>query len=521
MVRLRAGLIALTALLAAAPAPTIDVYMIGDSTMADKPNPETNPERGWGQLLPQFFDDQVAVHNFAVNGRSTKSFIDEGKWGAVLGKLKAGDYVFIQFGHNDEKAEDTTRYTDPRTSFRRNLERFVTEARAKGATPVLFTPIVRRKWNAQGNLEDTHGAYPSAVREVAKNLRVPLIDLQPLTENLVRGTGPEGSKRLYVWVAAGESKMYPEGRQDDTHLSVLGATSVARLAAFSLRETSLPLAQHVRNTTDKSGQQAEIPLWQTRAPGALGDAVEDRPAITPFLATTNDTRAAVIVFPGGGYEHLASDKEGTQVARWLNTLGVTAFVVRYRLGPRYHHPIMLQDAQRAVRLVRAESARWNVEPSRIGVLGFSAGGHMASTAGTHFDMGNTANPDSVERASSRPDFMILLYPVITMSEPLAHRGSRRNLLGDNPPDSLVRLMSNETQVTRDTPPTFIVATTDDATVPVQNSLMFYDALRSAGVPAELHVFESGHHGFGLAPGDPVLSTWTSQCEVWLHHGWVR
>jgi acetyl esterase/lipase len=183
---------------------------------------------------------------------------------------------------------------------------------------------------------------------------------------------------------------------------------------------------------------------------------------------------------------------------------------------------MLQDAQRAVRLVRAESARWNVEPSRIGVLGFSAGGHMASTAGTHFDLGNATNRDSVERASSRPDFMILLYPVITMSEPLLHRGSRRNLLGDNPPDSLVRLMSNETQVTRDTPPSFIVATTDDATVPVQNSLMFYDALRSAGVPAELHVFESGHHGFGLAPGDPVLSTWTSQCEVWLrHHGWVR
>jgi acetyl esterase/lipase len=521
-VRLHAGLIALTALLAATPAPTIDVYMIGDSTMADKANPETNPERGWGQLLPQFFDDQVAVHNFAVNGRSTKSFIGEGKWGAVLGKLKAGDYVFIQFGHNDEKAEDTTRYADPRTTFRGNLARFVTEARAKGATPVLFTPIVRRKWNAQGNLEDTHGAYPLAVREVANNLRVPLIDLQPLTENLVRGTGPEGSKRLYVWVAPGESKMYPEGRQDDTHLSVLGATSVARLAASALRETSLPLAQHVRNTTVNSGQQAEIPLWQTRAPGALGDAAEDQPAITPFIATANDTRAAVIVFPGGGYEHLASDKEGAQVARWLNTLGVTAFVVRYRLGPRYHHPVMLQDAQRAVRLVRAESARWNVEPSRIGVLGFSAGGHMASTAGTHFDLGNATNRDSVERASSRPDVMILLYPVITMSEPLAHRGSRRNLLGDNPSDSVVRLMSNETQVTRDTPPTFIVATTDDATVPVQNSLMFYDALRSAGVSAELHVFESGHHGFGLAPGDPVLSTWASQCEVWLrHHGWVR
>jgi len=314
-VRLRAGLIALTALLAAAPAPSIDVYMIGDSTMADKPNPETNPERGWGQLFPQFFDDQVAVHNFAVNGRSTKSFIDEGKWGAVLGKLKAGDYVFVQFGHNDEKSEDTTRYTDPRTTFRRNLEGFVADARSKGAIPVLFTPIVRRKWDARGNLEDTHGAYPTAVRDVAKGLGVPLIDLQALTENLVRAAGAEGSKRLYVWVAPGESKMYPEGRQDDTHLSVLGASNVARLAASALRETSLPLAPHVLNTSDKSLQGAEIPLWQTRAPGALGDAAEDRPAITPFLATTNTTRAAVIVFPGGGYEHLATDKEGTLVAR--------------------------------------------------------------------------------------------------------------------------------------------------------------------------------------------------------------
>lgn len=241
--RLHAGVIALCALSLGTPAPTIDVYMIGDSTMADKPNPDINPERGWGQLLPQFFDDQVTVHNFAVNGRSTKSFIDEGKWTAVLGKLKAGDYVFIQFGHNDEKSEDSLRYTEPHTTFRRNLERFVTDARSKGATPVLFTPIVRRKFDARGALEDTHGAYPSAVRTVANALAVPLIDLQALTEKLVRGAGPEGSKRLYVWVSPGESKMYPEGRQDGTHLSVTGATSVARLAAMALQLTALPLAQ--------------------------------------------------------------------------------------------------------------------------------------------------------------------------------------------------------------------------------------------------------------------------------------
>lgn len=519
--RLHASAIALSALLLSAPPPTVDVYMIGDSTMADRPDPN-NPERGWGQLLPQFFDDQIAVHNFAVNGRSTKSFIDEGKWAAVLGKLKPGDYVFIQFGHNDEKSEDTTRYTSPQTTFRRNLERFVTDARSKGATPVLVTPIVRRKWNARGDLEDTHGAYPQAARDVAKSLSVPLIDLQRLTETLVRTAGPEGSKRLYVWLAPGESKMYPEGHQDDTHLSLLGATSVARLAANAIRQTALPLRQHVRVVDDKPNQQAEIPLWSGTAPGALGNAPEDRPAITSFPATSARTGAGIIIFPGGGYEHLATDKEGTQVAQWLNGLGIATFVVRYRLGPRYHHPVMMQDAQRAIRLVRSNAARWNLDPSRIGVLGFSAGGHMASTAGTHFDAGNRASQDTVDRVSSRPDFMVLVYPVITMAEPLAHRGSRRNLLGDNPTDSLLRFMSNETQVTRDTPPTFIVATTDDATVPVQNSLAFYDALRAAGVPAELHIFESGHHGFGLAPGDPVLSTWMSQCEGWLRrHGWAR
>jgi len=521
-VRLLAGVVGLSALLLGAREPKIDVYLIGDSTMADRPDPDY-PEHGWGQRLPHFFDDQVAVHNFAVNGRSTKSFIDEGKWAAVLPKLKPGDYVFIQFGHNDEKSEDSTRYTQPQTSFRRNLERFVADARSKGAFSVLLTPIVRRKFNAQGSLEDTHGEYPIVVRQVAKERDVPLIDLQPLTERLVRAAGPEGSKRLYVWLAPGESKVFPDGRQDDTHLSLLGATEVARLAATELAKTSLPLARHVRDAGTPPEQQVGIPLWSGGAPGALGSTPEDQPTITPVLAPAATTpRTAVVIFPGGGYDHLATDKEGTQPAHWLTTLGVAAFVVRYRFGPRYHHPVMMEDAQRAVRFVRAHAAHWSLDPARIGVLGFSAGGHMASTAGTHYDGGAPSSPDSVERVSSRPDFMILAYPVITMSERFAHRGSRKNLLGEDPSDSLVRLMSSEAHVTRETPPAFIVATSDDATVPVQNSLMFYDAMRAVGAPAELHIFESGHHGFGLASGDPVLSTWTTQCEVWLRrHGWVR
>ena len=503
--------------------PTVDVYLVGDSTMADKPTPETNPERGWGQLLQRFFDQHVAIHNHAVNGRSTKSFIDEGKWREVERALKQGDYVFIQFGHNDEKVEDSARYAAPYTAYRRNLERFVMETRAKGAIPVLFTPIVRRKFNAQGTLEDTHGAYPLVVREVARDLNVAFVDLQTLTEALVRGAGPEGSKQLYVWVAPGESSMYPEGRQDDTHLSVTGATRVAQLAASAIAYGGLPLRQFVRNVDTASRGSGEIPLWEKGAPGALGASPEDQPAITPFIAPKSSaTGAAVLVFPGGGYEHLAWEKEGTNVASWLNTLGVSAFVVRYRLGPRYHHPTMLIDVRRAVRVVRDRAADWGIDPSRIGVIGFSAGGHMASTAATHWTLGDGASADPVERVSSRPDLAILVYPVITMTAQYAHPGSRRNLIGEHPDDQLVRATSSEMQVTRDSPPTFIVATSDDATVPVQNSLLFYDALRAAGVPAELHVLETGRHGFGLGQGDASLSTWTTMCESWLRRrAWVR
>lgn len=224
----------------------IDVYMIGDSTMADRPTPEKNPYRGWGQLLPTFFDDSVVVHNFAVNGRSTKSFIDEGRWTAVSAQLHRGDYVIIQFGHNDEKKEDSTRYTDPQGSYRRNLERFVKESRDKGAIPMLFTSIVRRSFDANGALKATHGDYPQATRDVARALNVPVIDLEKTTGALVSSYGPEKSKLLYGYVDAGKNEMYPDGLKDDTHLSLAGATAVAKLAAEGIRAAGVPIARHLR-----------------------------------------------------------------------------------------------------------------------------------------------------------------------------------------------------------------------------------------------------------------------------------
>lgn len=234
-------------LAAAAPhAPPVTLHLIGDSTMADKPDPTRNPERGWGQALPEFITARAVVKNHAVNGRSTKSFIDQGRWDSVRVALHRGDYVFIQFAHNDEKLEDSARYTAPFTAYRRNLARFVREARAVGAVPVLFTPIVRRKFNANGTLEDTHGLYPLAVRDVARDLAVPLIDLQLLTEEIVRRAGPDSSKALYVYTRTGEFAAFPTERQDDTHLSPRGATTVARLAVQALR-TRVPALRALLN----------------------------------------------------------------------------------------------------------------------------------------------------------------------------------------------------------------------------------------------------------------------------------
>lgn len=263
-----------------------------------------------------------------------------------------------------------------------------------------------------------------------------------------------------------------------------------------------------------------IVLWPDGAPGALGKEATDIPTLTTYLpAKDKMTGATIIVCPGGGYTRLA-EHEGRPVAEWLNSLGVTAFVLKYRLGPRYHHPAPMQDALRAIRLVRARAAEWGLDPQRIGILGFSAGGHVASTAGTHFASGKADAKDAIERVSSRPNLMILIYPVITMGDQ-THAGSKKNLLGPEPSAELVTLLSNDQQVTRETPATFLVHTSTDTGVPVENSLLFVTALRKAGVPVEFHLYERGRHGFGLGLKDPILATWPDRCADWLRvHGFV-
>lgn len=268
--------------------------------------------------------------------------------------------------------------------------------------------------------------------------------------------------------------------------------------------------------------QTPIPLWPDSAPNAVGKAPQDIPTITPFLAPKETaTGAAVLVLPGGGYARLSDVKEGSEVAKWLNSLGISAFVLKYRLGPRYSQPNQLLDAARAMRMVRSRAKEWSVDPGRIAILGFSAGGHLASTLGTKFDAGKHDSKDEIERVSSRPDLLILLYPVITMGE-FTHAGSKKNLLGDSPSAELVRLYSNELQVTKDTPPTFLMHTMTDAGVPVENNMMFASALRKAGVPFEFHLYEQGPHGVGLAPTNPILASWAERCADWLGlHGFIK
>ena len=261
-----------------------------------------------------------------------------------------------------------------------------------------------------------------------------------------------------------------------------------------------------------------FPLWPDGAPGALGKSDKDIPTLVAYPASENPTGAAFIICPGGGYGHLA-DHEGSQYARWLNRQGIAGFVLKYRLGSDgYRHPAMLQDAARAIRTVRVRANEWNLDTNRIGIIGSSAGGHLASTMLTHSDAGNTNAPDLIERQSSRPDLVILCYPVVTLTDPSTHKGSRANLLGTNPPPDLVKELSAELQVNKDTPPCFIWSGGDDTVVPVENSLQLALALRRVGVPYEFHIYEHCPHGVGLGNktfDETKFHEWTHSCERWL------
>jgi len=256
-------------------------------------------------------------------------------------------------------------------------------------------------------------------------------------------------------------------------------------------------------------------LWPNGAPGAAGDETKDKPRLIVYLPD-KPNGAGIVICPGGAYGGLALDHEGHQIGRWLNEHGIAGFVCDYRhRGKGYGHPAPIQDAQRAIRTARARGKEFGVDPSKVGILGFSAGGHLCSTAVTHFDGGDEKSDDPIQRVSSRPDFGILCYPVIAFDQPYAHRGSQRNLLGDSAPAELVASLSNEKQVTDQTPPCFLWHTWEDKGVPPENSVVFYQALLAHKIPAELHIYEKGRHGLGLARETPGTSGWPDACIAWL------
>jgi acetyl esterase/lipase len=287
--------------------------------------------------------------------------------------------------------------------------------------------------------------------------------------------------------------------------------------------------------TSSRAQEFTLPLWPAgKVPfyqksietekRDTGDVIHinlvQSPDIAVYLPSKrNATGQAVIICPGGGYGGLSYSWEGSDPARLLSARGIAAIVLKYRLPNSKSivtpHLAPLADAKRAIRLVRANARKWNIKKEAVGIMGFSAGGHLASTLATHFDSGDPNAADSIERQSSRPDFAVLVYPVISMSKPIMHAGSRNNLIGATPDSLLARLYSNELQVTAQTPPTFLVHATDDKSVPVENSLLFYQALKDNNVPAEMHIYPKGGHGFGLAVGRSYLETWTDRLVDWM------
>ena len=287
--------------------------------------------------------------------------------------------------------------------------------------------------------------------------------------------------------------------------------------AFLFFVTALTQAQPL-----PPGMPDPIYLWPNGVPGALGHAEADIPRMYAFLPKTRSTSTAVLVIPGGGYEHVAIGHEGVQIAAWLNAQGIPAFVLDYRVAP-YHFPAPVADGQRAMRLIRTHAAEYGVDPQRLGVWGFSAGGHLASTLGTHCDgdVVPVEHPDAADAQSCKPAFMVLSYPVISMTPPEAHAGSRMELLGPHVDSALERRYSNQFAVTDETPATFLFATTNDPTVPVANSLDFYRALEEHHIPAELHIYDFANHGCGLCGSIIPLSTWPELLRNWLvQRGWI-
>lgn len=312
-----------------------------------------------------------------------------------------------------------------------------------------------------------------------------------------------------------------ENRASSFSTAIAIAALLFLLVCSSARSFSQTAAQEPASAVAAEPHGEIQYVWPNGAPGAVGNEEQDKPHLEIFGGYGPGPHTAVVVSPGGGYTHLAYDKEGTRIAEWLNLRGITAFVLTYRLAPRYHYPAPILDGYRSVRWVRSHAGQYNVNPDRIGMWGFSAGGHLVGIVGTHFDSGDPQAADPIDRVSDRPDFVISSYGGLTLQSGVAKPTAMGSLLGENAPQKLKDEMSPDLHVTAKTPPYFLYATTTDQSVPVLSSVVFYTALVRAGVPAEMHIFQEGPHGTGLAQSYPALSVWPDLLENWLRlNGWI-
>jgi len=434
----------------------------------------TRPHRPNGQA--------INCGSTAIGLENLDNWLKINKWAVIHFNWGLWDLCYrnpesTEYGGRD-KVNGTLTATP--AQYEQNLSNLVKKLKTTGAQLIwaATTPVPP---NEPGRFAGDEIKYNAAAAKVMQQNHIPVND-------------------LHAYISAVSQKYY--ARPGDVHYTKEGYRYLARKVATMIEATLGPIT---------------IELWPDGAPGALGTEPKDKPTMTMYLPMdSNSTRAAVVVLPGGGYHNLAEDHEGVQIANWLNSYGVAAYIVRYRhAGKGYGYPAPQDDAQRAMRIVRSRAGQWNLDANKIGVMGFSAGGHLASTVTTLFDKGYGTAGDDADQVSSRPDFSILCYPVISMTEWFTHQGSKKNLLGEPADAELAKLMSTDLQVTEQTPPVFLVHADDDRGVWPENSIAFYMALRKAKVKAELHIYKKGNHGFGLGQGKGPVESWPDVCRDWI------
>jgi rhamnogalacturonan acetylesterase len=503
------------------------LFLIGDSTVRNGKGDGSNGQWGWGEPLSSFFDTtKINVVNRALGGLSSRTYMTYDYWDRTLALLKPGDVLMMQFGHNDNGpldddsrargtlpgVGDETREIDNPIIKKHEvvhtygwyLKKFVTEAKAKGATPIVCSLVPRKTWK-DGRIARNSEDYGKWAEDVARAEHVAFVDLNAIIAEHYDELGPERVEPLFA--------------DPHTHTSLAGAQlNAASVVAGLKRLQPNPLAAFILEQAPAvdavlgSSPSPSVLLWPAGAPGSEGKTTEEivrlrsdpgrvwtsvsnvhKPSLSVFLPTKEQaTGAAIVIAPGGGHRLLAIQHEGYDVAQWLAQRGVAAFVLRYRLareeGSTYQVDVhALQDAQRALRLVRSRAPEWGVDPKRVGIMGFSAGGEVAVLAGTRFDRGVAAAADPIERQNGRPDFVALIYP-----------GLR--------PETL--------KVTAEVPPMFLLCAADDLR-PTESITALFATLRTAGVPTELHVYSEGGHGFGMRARPLPVTSWPARLQEWM------